>query len=275
MRRSSPRPLSSARARARRRWKTSGEREGSWTGLMRNAECGVRNWSVGLGFRIPNSAFRIGYAAATAPATATNSRRSIVLAPPEGAPYITRPPRRLEGGFPMQFEARIEPLTGKLPKVSYRWDPETDILSVACKGTGKTTGLNGTVDLEGGDGSFVVIDVAGGAIHGVDVVTWPDDIRTRDNLAIPEPAKDGRVVFPGRKSQPRVAAVEVDTALTVEKNQTESVLHIRVGRQRAATVVRAADLLLVEVDKNSRLAGLWFLDVPPCPTVEAKALPYR
>src|SRR6266571_2736081 len=74
----------------------------------------------------------------------------------------------------MHFEARIEPLTGKLPKVSYRWDPETDILSVACKGTGKTTGLNGTVDLEGGDGSFVVIDVAGGCIHGVDVVTWPD-----------------------------------------------------------------------------------------------------
>ena len=171
----------------------------------------------------------------------------------------------------MQFEARIEPLTGKLPKVSYRWDPETDILSVACKGTGTTTGLNGTVDLEGGDGSFVVIDVAGGAIRGVDVVTWPDDIRTRDNLAVPEPAKDGRVVFPGRKSQPRVAAVEVDTALTVEKNQTESVLHIRVGRQRAATVVRVADLLLVEVDKNSRLAGLWFLDVPPFPNVEATA----
>ncbi len=171
----------------------------------------------------------------------------------------------------MQFEARIEPLAGKLPKVTYRWDPETDILSVACKGTGKATGLNGTVDLEGGDGSFVVIDVAGGCIHGVDVVTWPDDIRTRDTLPIPEPAKDGRVVFPGRKSQPRVSAVEVDTALTVEKNANESVLHIRVGRQRVATVVRVADLLLVEVDKNSRLAGLWFLEVPPFPNVEATA----
>src|SRR5206468_1790880 len=194
------------------------------------------------------------------PATVKKSRRRIILAPPERAAYITRPPRRLEGEFPMHFEARIEPLTGKLPKVSYRWDPETDILSVACKGTGKATGLNGTVDLEGGDGSFVVIDVAGGCIHGVDVVTWPDDIRTRDDLPIPEPAKDGRVVFPGRKSQPRVAAVEVDTALTVEKNLAESVLHIRVGRQRVASVVRVADLLLVEVDKNSRLAGLWFLD---------------
>src|SRR2546430_10358441 len=103
--------------------------------------------------------------------------------------------------LPMHFEVRIAPLQGKLPKVSYRWDPETDILSVACKGSGKSTGLNGTVDLEGSDGSFVVIDVAGGAMRGVDVVTWPDDIRTRDDLAGPEAAKDGRVVFPSRKSR--------------------------------------------------------------------------
>lgn len=171
----------------------------------------------------------------------------------------------------MHFEARIEPLDGKLPKVTYRWDPETDILSVSCKGTGRTTGLNGTVDLEGGDGSFVVIDVAGGCLRGVDVVTWPDDIRTRDDLVVPDSAKEARVVFPSRKSQPAVAAVEVDTALTVEKNQSESVLHIRVGRQRAATVVRVGDRMLVEVDKNSRLAGLWFLDVPPFPNVEATA----
>src|SRR5437016_1106137 len=227
MRRSSPRALSSPRARSRRRANTSGDREGSW------ADCGFRIGDCGLGGE--ESAIRNRQSAITAAPAAIKSRRRIVLAPPERAAYITRPPRRLEGEFPMHFEARIEPLTGKLPKVSYRWDPETDILSVACKGTGKATGLNGTVDLEGGDGSFVVIDVAGGCIHGVDIVTWPDDIRTRDDLAIPEPAQDGRVVFPGRKSQPRVAAVEVDTALTVEKNQSESVLHIRVGRDRKST----------------------------------------
>src|SRR2546426_1133874 len=185
MRRSSPRALSSPRARSRRRAKTSGEREGSW------ADCGFRIVDCGLGGE--ESAIRNRRSAIAAAPAAMKSRRCIVLAPPESAAYITRPPRSLEGGFPMQFEARIEPLTGKLPKVSYRWDPETDILSVACKGTGKTTGLNGTVDLEGGDGSFVVTDV------------------------------------------------------------------------------RVADLLLVEVDKNSRLAGLWFLDVPPFPNVEATA----
>ena len=173
----------------------------------------------------------------------------------------------------MHFEARIEPLSGKLPKVSYRWDPETDILAVACKGGSvpKGNGMNGTVDLEGGDGSFVVIDVAGGVMRGVDVVTWPDDVQTVATLEPPKPSKDGQVVFPDRRSQPGVAAVEVETPLTVEKNPKESVFHIRVGRSRAATVVRVGDHLLVEVDKQFRLAGLWLLEVPPFPNVEATA----
>jgi len=171
----------------------------------------------------------------------------------------------------MHFEPRNEPLNGKLPKVSYRWDPETDILTVACKGVPKGNGMNGTVDLEGGDGSFVVIDVAGGALRGVDVVTWPDDVRTVASLVAPEPTKEGSVTFPNRRSQPGVAAVEVDTPLTVDKNQSESVFHIRVGRHRPTTIVRVADHLLVEVDKQSRIAGLWLLEVPPFPNVEATA----
>jgi hypothetical protein len=171
----------------------------------------------------------------------------------------------------MDIEARIEPLGGKLPKATYHWDPETDILSVSCKGVAKANRLNGTLDLSGADGSFVVIDVVAGCLHGVDVVTWPDDVRTAPELATPPAAKDGRVVFPSRRSQQGVAAVEVETALTVEKNATESVFHLRVGRTRPVTVVRVADRLLVEVDKRARIAGLWFLDVPPFPNVEATA----
>src|SRR5881397_258996 len=140
MRESSLRPLSSAWARSIRRVNTSGARVGSWKGSMRNAECGMRNCTVGRRFRIPHSAFRIGYAA-TAPARVKNSRLSIVLAPPRSAAYIIRPPGPLEGVGRMSFEARIEPLDGKLPKVSYHWDPETDILSVACKGDGEDVGL--------------------------------------------------------------------------------------------------------------------------------------
>ena len=171
----------------------------------------------------------------------------------------------------MQLEARIEPLGSKLPKVSYRWDPETDILTVSCKGVPKGNGMNGTVDLEGGDGSFVVIEVSGGALRGVDIVTWPEDVRTIASLVPPDSSKDGQITFPHRRSQPDVAAVELDTSLTVEKNQAESVFHIRVGQKRPSTVVRVADHLLVEIDKQHRIAGLWLLEVPPFPNVEATA----
>jgi hypothetical protein len=113
--------------------------------------------------------------------------------------------------------------------------------------------------------------VAGGVLRGLDVVSWPDDVRVVADLAEPDGAKDGRVVFPSRRSQPGVAAVEVDATLMVDKNATESVFHIRVGRIRPASVVRIADHLLVEVDKQSRLVGLWLLEVPPFPNVETTA----
>src|SRR2546425_6030948 len=115
MRRSSPRALSSIGARSRRRAKTAGDREVSWAPLMRNAECGVRNCPVELRSRIPNPAPRMGYAAATAPATVRNSPRCIVLAPPESAAYITRPPKRLEGGFLMRSEEH----TSELQSLAY------------------------------------------------------------------------------------------------------------------------------------------------------------
>src|SRR5437764_13345 len=79
--------------------------------------------------------------------------------------------------------------------------------------------------------------VASGGLRGVEVVSWPDDIRTHEQRAAPAPGNDARVVFPTRKAKPAVAAVEVDTPLTVEKNQAVSVLHIRVERPRPAAVV--------------------------------------
>jgi hypothetical protein len=171
-----------------------------------------------------------------------------------------------------QFEARIDALDGKLPKATYRWDPETDILSVACKGTpAKAHGMNGTIDLEGADGAFIVLDVADGALRGLDVVTWPDDVPEVPTLAPPAVERDGRLSFPSRRSQPGVAAVEVDTAISIRKNPDESVFHIRIGRARAAHPVRIADHLVVEVDKQDRLAGIWLLEVPPFPSVEPDA----
>ena len=74
----------------------------------------------------------------------------------------------------MHMEARVEPLTGSPPSISWRWDPETDILSGAFKGNRKRGGLTGTVELTDDEGSVAVLDVNNGVICGMDVVVWPE-----------------------------------------------------------------------------------------------------
>ena len=171
----------------------------------------------------------------------------------------------------MPLGARVVERKGKVPKVSYRWDAETDILTGAVKGGEKGgSGLTGSVELEGSDGSFILLDVAGGAICGVEVVVWPD-VRTSSTLRVPADVKEGDVVLPTRRSQPSVTAVEVDTALTIETNAAESLFHVRVGPARHIEAVRVADGLLVEVDDQSELAGLWLTSVPPFPADEPAA----
>ncbi len=158
---------------------------------------------------------------------------------------------------------------GKAPRINYRWDTETDILTGVVKGLArdKAGGLTGSVELEGVDGSFILLDVAGGTIRGVEVVVWPD-VRTVGSLTPPERAEEADVVLPGRRSQPTVAAVEVDTPLTIETNPAESVFRVRVGPSRKAVPVRVADGLLVELDEQEEVAGLWLVGVPPFPHEE-------
>ena len=44
----------------------------------------------------------------------------------------------------MTVDARIEPFSGPLPSITWRWDAETDILSGAFKDNRKGGGLTGT-----------------------------------------------------------------------------------------------------------------------------------
>jgi len=166
----------------------------------------------------------------------------------------------------MGLGARIVDRKGRVPHIAWRWDPETDILTGAVKRTaGKgAPGLTGSVELEGSDGSFVLLDVAAGKIRGVEVVVWPD-VRTVPTLAPPAEARTGDVELPGRRSQPAVAAVEVDASLAIDTDATESTFHVRVGQARQVTPVRVADGLLVELDEHEELAGLWLTEVPPFP----------
>jgi hypothetical protein len=168
----------------------------------------------------------------------------------------------------MGLAAEIVTRTGKVPHAAWKWDPETDILTGAVKGGAKGKGgVSGSVELEGVDGSFVLLDVADGAIRGVEVVVWPD-VRTVAALAPPADAVDGDVVLPERKAHVEVSAVEVDAPLTIETNAAESLFRIRVGPSRRARTVKVADGLMVDVDERNELAGLWLLGVPPFPQDE-------
>ena len=167
----------------------------------------------------------------------------------------------------MGLGARIVERKGRSPHIGWRWDRETDILTGAIKrpAAKDAPGLNGSVELEGGDGSFVLLDIAAGKIHGVEVVVWPD-VRTVPALDVPESATPGDVELPGRRSQPAVAAVEVDATLAIDANTDESVFHVRIGPSRPVKTVRVADGLAVEVDEEAgELAGLWLSEVPPFP----------
>jgi len=161
----------------------------------------------------------------------------------------------------MSMDARIEPLSGALPSVSWRWDPETDILSGAFKGNRKSGGMTGTVELTDAEGSVAVLDVNNGVICGLDVVVWPEVIAVSD-LQVPAKLTDGRVVLPSRPSRPGVASVEVDTTLSVQTNGAESVFHLQIGPRRRVEGVRAADNFYIEVDHQGGLAGFWLTNVP-------------
>ncbi|HEY2805482.1 MAG TPA: hypothetical protein VGI92_06435 [Gemmatimonadales bacterium] len=171
----------------------------------------------------------------------------------------------------MGLPARVVERKGKPPRISYKWDAETDILTGNVKGGSpgdeSDGGLTGSVELEGVDGSFVLLDVSGGSIRGVEVVVWPD-VRTVSALAPPAQVADADVVLPNRRSQPSIAAVEVDAPLTIETNGAETVFRVRVGVSRKVETVRVADGLLVELDEKNELAGLWLVGVPPFPSDE-------
>lgn len=164
---------------------------------------------------------------------------------------------------------QLEPLADSLPVVSYRWDEDTDILTaqIATAVTGE--GLSGSVDIEGTDGSWLVLDVARGRLKGVEVAVWPD-VRTRRHLAPPPGIADARVRIPAPDSA-GVTALEVETPLAAEADDSERVIYFRVGRRREARTVRVASDVLLDLDPQQHIAGLWLLNVPPSPSPRALA----
>jgi hypothetical protein len=170
----------------------------------------------------------------------------------------------------VKIPIQVEPASGgeASPAVEYRWDPDTEILSAQLNPRLPGKGMSGSVELEGADGSWLILDVSAGCINGVEIAVWPD-VHTRNSLSPPGKIEDGRVLVPSRRSQgdgEGVAAVEIETSLLAEADENERVFHFTLGNQRQIRTIRFARDLLLDIDASSHLAGLWLLNVPPFPS---------
>jgi hypothetical protein len=162
----------------------------------------------------------------------------------------------------VKIPVRIEAADQAAPAVEYRWDADTEILSAQVKHVAAGTGVSGSMELEGADGSWLIIDLTAGRINGVEVAVWPD-VQKRPSLAPPSSIEDARVSVPQRTSRP--TAQEVEIPVMAEADEAERVFHFKLSGARRSRTIRLASDLLLEVDGTSNLVGLWMLNVPPFP----------
>ena len=165
----------------------------------------------------------------------------------------------------MALEVRIEEMAeGELPPVEYRWDTDTEILCAFLRTGGVSEGLTGAMDIEGSDGAWITLELTDGRLKAVEVAVWPD-VKSVKTLEPPPIAGTAQLRVPSSGGGFDLEAVEVDTAIRAVADAPERTIHFRIGPTRASRAMRVANDLLIEVDSHSRIAGLWFLNVPPFP----------
>ena len=159
----------------------------------------------------------------------------------------------------MSIAVQLEPPAGALPSVEYRWDSDTDILSARIDQPPQGSGASGSVELEGADGSWLILDVARGRLSAVEVAVWPD-VHKRPTLLPPTVVEDAHAVVALRQ-----ASVGVETPVRAEADEAERVIYFRIGAGRVERTIRPGRDLLVDLDPAGLIAGLWLLNVPPFP----------
>ena len=164
----------------------------------------------------------------------------------------------------MSVALQLAASPGTVPRVEYRWDEDTDILTATLADPPPGEGLSGSVGVEGRDGSWLVFDVASGAIRSVEVPVWPT-VRRHAELVPPGDVEPARVLVPARRSQPGLASIEMNTTLIADADVAERTIHFRIGKARPVRTVRVARDILLDVDAADYLAGVWLLNVPPSP----------
>jgi hypothetical protein len=163
----------------------------------------------------------------------------------------------------MTIAVELQPISGAPPSVHYQWDADTDIFTATLAGHGKGAERSGSVEIEGSDGSWLVLDLRGSRIVGVEIALWPD-VHRNSTLAAPRSTESADVLVPLRPTE-GPAALEVEAPMHAEADDEERVVYFRIGDRREAQSIRVGSDLLLDVDPQDRLAGLWLLNVPPFP----------
>jgi hypothetical protein len=164
----------------------------------------------------------------------------------------------------VSIAVRIEPASASPGQVEYRWDPDTDILTASVRHGPEGDGGSASVEIEGRDGSWLVLDVASGQISGVEVAVWPE-VKKRGTLSPPADVQDAMVTIPTSREPGEISSIEMNTALAADSDTAERTFHFRLGPSRETRTVRIAREILIDLDRRDRIAGLWLLDVPPFP----------
>jgi hypothetical protein len=163
----------------------------------------------------------------------------------------------------MTIAVELQPISGAPPAVHYRWDADTDIFTATLASRSQVAEPSGSVEIEGTDGSWLVLDLRGGRIVGVEIALWPD-VHRNSALAAPRSTESADIVIPLRAAS-GPATLEVEAPMRAEADDAERVVYFRIGDRREARSIRLGSDLLLDVDPQDRLAGLWLLNVPPFP----------
>lgn len=157
-----------------------------------------------------------------------------------------------------------------LPVVEYHWDAGTEILSAELSAdrqppTARVNGVNGSVAVEGDDGSWLTLDLDDGCVRGVQVAVWPP-VHRRPALEPPAaPVGRARLALPAGTGSDVVLSLEVNAPVRAEVGPGERHFHFVFRPGRPAVNVAIATDIVLELDDSHHLSGLWLLNVPPAP----------
>lgn len=145
--------------------------------------------------------------------------------------------------------------------VEYRWDAATGILSVRLAHHVPLGAPVAQFAMAGRDGAWVTLELAGDRLTGLDIVVWPT-VREVPGL-VPPTVEPVGLTWRRLASASQVRALSAP--LVADAATVRGLIRLRVAGRRVARTVREARSVCIDLDQSGSFAGIWLLDVPPCP----------